>query len=77
MIDLTDMESRISSGITQSNRPALDEEKFGPRTLRKDIRMFSKKMDWKEAYLLLKHCLEMVSLQQHFPLTIYVLRPLL
>lgn len=46
---------------TQSNRPALDEDKYGPRTLKKDIRLLSKKMDWTEAYLLLKHCLEMVS----------------
>ncbi|KAI5449080.1 hypothetical protein NCC49_005350 [Naganishia albida] len=44
---------------TQSNRPALDEDKYGPRTLKKDIRLLSKKMDWTEAYLLLKHCLEM------------------
>jgi len=60
--DLATAESQMPGGITQSTRPTLDAEKYGPRTLKKDIRMFSKKMDWKEAYLLLKHCLEMVSL---------------
>ncbi|KAJ9118359.1 hypothetical protein QFC24_006187 [Naganishia onofrii] len=56
---LATLESQMPSGTTQSNRPALDEAKYGPRTLRKDVRMFVKKMDWMEAYLLLKHCLEM------------------
>jgi hypothetical protein len=58
---LATLESQMPNGTTQSKRPALDEAKYGPRTLRKDVRMFVKKMDWTEAYLLLKHCLEMVS----------------
>ncbi|KAJ9093161.1 hypothetical protein QFC21_006477 [Naganishia friedmannii] len=56
---LATLESQMPGGITQSSRPALDEVKYGPRTLRKDLRVFVKKMDWMEAYLLLKHCLEM------------------
>jgi len=64
--DLATAESQVPGGTTQSTRPALDAEKYGPRTLRKDIRMFSKKMDWKEAYLLLKHCLEMVGPNEAF-----------
>lgn len=59
--DVTTLESQMPQVITQSNRPALDEEKYGPKTLRKDVRMFSKKVYWKEAYLLLKHCVEMVN----------------
>jgi MFS family permease len=59
--DLATLESQLPVATTQSNRPALDEGKYGRRTLRKDVRLFSKKRDWMEAYLLLKHCLEMVS----------------
>jgi hypothetical protein len=60
--DVATLESQMPHVITQSNRPALNAEKYGPKTLRKDIRMFSKKVYWKEAYLLLKHCVEMVSI---------------
>ncbi|KAJ9111033.1 hypothetical protein QFC22_006629 [Naganishia vaughanmartiniae] len=34
---LATLESQMPGGTTQSNRPALDEVKFGPRTLRKDL----------------------------------------
>lgn len=59
--DLATLESQLPVATTQSNRPALDEDRYGRKTLRKDVRLFSKKLDWMEAYLLLKHCLEMVS----------------
>lgn len=58
--NIATLESQMPGGITQSNRPALDEVKYGPRTMKKSLRILSKKMDWTEAYLLLKHCLEMV-----------------
>ncbi|KAJ9096312.1 hypothetical protein QFC20_006450 [Naganishia adeliensis] len=57
--DLATLESQLPVATTQSNRPALDEDRYGRKTLRRDVRLFSKKLDWMEAYLLLKHCLEM------------------
>jgi hypothetical protein len=59
--DSNTVAARQAGGYTQATRPALDAEKYGPRTLRKTMRLWAGKSDWTEAWLVLKHTAQMVS----------------
>lgn len=53
--------ARRAGGYTQTTRPPLDAEKYGPRTLKRTMRLWAGKSDWTEAWLVLKHTAQMVS----------------
>ena len=59
--DLHTIEAQNVGGYTNQTRPALDADRYGPRTFKKTIRVWTGKADWTEAWLVLKHTAQMVK----------------
>ncbi len=56
-----DMLRAQETGVTESNRPALDLNMYGPRTLRYDLNPIPAKVNWWDAVLAFKHLGQMVG----------------